>query len=75
MFFGDLHLFTQLALGSHDLSQAEKQVTVVKPEQNANYLLSRSKFVILSENSCFFKICSALATVIHWEFCPKFLSN
>ena len=30
---GGLHLLRQLALGSRDLSQAEKKVDVVKPEQ------------------------------------------
>ena len=30
---GGLHLFKQLALGSRDLSQAEKKVDIVKPEQ------------------------------------------
>ena len=29
-----LHLFTQLAVGSRDLAQAEKKVTVAKAEQS-----------------------------------------
>ena len=31
--YSDLHLLQQLALGSRDLSQAEKKITVTKAEQ------------------------------------------
>ena len=47
-----------LALRTHDLSQAEKKITVVKPEQDSkmhnHFHSNRSKIVILSENSCHF---------------------
>ena len=50
--------FWLLAVGSRDLSQAEKKVTVVKPEQiykMAIFSYSKwSKVVIFSENSCHF---------------------
>ena len=57
---GSLHLFKQLAVESRDLSQAEKKVTVVKPEQIFKMTIIFSQkgqkwsLVILSENSCHF---------------------
>ena len=51
---GALHVFSLLAVESHDLSQVEKEISTSKVNsQNDNYFHSKSQpRTILSENSC-----------------------
>ena len=48
MDLGDLHLFKQLADKSRDLSQDEKKITVVKPEEIHKIT------IIFTQNGCHF---------------------
>ena len=62
--------FQQLSHLTHDLSQTEKNINVVKADQmhKMTYIsLKMVKVVILSENSCHFVSCSALTTVIFFS--------